>query len=72
MIRCVCILLVFVVYVYLFRTLSVSVPSLTPVLLLVNPVKVLVRIIVRLVDNVVCCGVTAYYYCRMLRKLTNR
>ena len=38
----------------LFRTLSVFVPSLPPVLLLVKPVKVLVWIIVRLVDNIVC------------------
>ena len=44
----------------LFRTLSVFVPSLPPVLLLVKPVKVLVWIIVRLVDNIVCILVLWY------------
>ena len=47
------VLLVYVVNVCLFRTLSVSVLSLLPVLLLVNLVMVLVWIIVRLVDGIV-------------------
>ena len=38
----------------LFRSLSVTVLSLLPVLLLVIPVMVLVRIIVRLVDDIGC------------------
>ena len=50
---CVCIVSVYCECV-LFRTLSVSVLSLLPVLLLVNLVMVLVWIIVRLVDSTVC------------------